>query len=624
MSYCLNIRCPKPVNPDRATFCSACGMRLKLGDRFRAFQPIGVGYSSRTFLASDDSKLVNARCILKEYEQTGDGETWRREIMRLDPILQHPQIPRVYAYFERNGFIYLVQEFISGKSLLQEMQEFGAFDEEKIWASLSELLPVLQFLHQNRVIHRDVKPANLIRRDSGGAAGNLVLVDFGAAKYATHSSLARVGTVIGSAEYVAPEQLLGQATFASDLYSLGVSCIHLLTGLPPFELVNPANGQWVWRSVAGIVSDRLARILDRLLAKNPEERYASVEEVQWDVKTSQSAAAAAALNLKRPPVTAPQLGLSAPPESRPMADDADDAPWYLIQSDRIEVAANAIALSQDWQDAYIGGNDGIVYRWSVDPAPPDPYLKAHRQPIEAVAFAPDGRLATASRDRTVKLWDGQELQLTLEGHQDIVTAIAIDASSQRLYSGSRDGSIHVWDAQSGALLHRLETPEAIETLSLSDLHPFLVCGDAQGTVHIWHTGTHERLRSLAKHGAAVGAVVVADLEPMSIQSDPDRLVVVSSGWDMEIRVRNFNTGGLYRSLRGHRLPVAAIALCKGRQQVATASHDGTIRVWSLTQESCIATLDGQTSPVLAIAFAETGGLVCGRQDGSLEFWQVCS
>jgi serine/threonine protein kinase len=620
MSYCLNIRCPKPVNPDRAAFCSACGMRLKLGDRFWAFQPTGVGNSSRTFLASDHSKLVNTRCIFKEYEQTGDGETWRREIMRLDPILQYPQIPRIYAYFERQGLIYLVQEFISGKSLLQEMQEFGAFDEEKIWALLHELLPVLQFLHQNRVIHRDVKPANLIRRDSGRTAGNLVLVDFGAAKYATRSALARVGTVIGSAEYVAPEQLLGQATFASDLYSLGVTCIHLLTGLPPFDLVNPADGQWIWRSVAGIVSDRLSRILDRLLAKNPEERYASVEEVQWDVKTSQSAAAAAALSLKRRPVTAPQPALTVSPVSGSRGR-TDEVVWNLIQSDRVEVSVNAIALSQNWQDAYVGGNDGMVYRWAIDPASPDPYLKAHQQPIEAIAFAPDGRLATASRDRTIKLWDEQDLQFTLEGHRDIVTAIAFDASGQRLYSGSRDGLVHIWDIPSGSLLHRLEHSAPIETLFLNGDHPFLVCGDAQGAVHIWHTGTRERLRSLARHGAAVGAVVVADLEPMSIQSDPDRLVVVSSGWDMEIRVRNFNTGGLYRSLRGHRLPVAAIALCKGRQQIATASHDGTIRIWSLVHDSCIATLEGRNSPVLAIAFTETGGLVCGRQDGLLELWQ---
>ncbi|MBF2077956.1 MAG: serine/threonine protein kinase [Synechococcales cyanobacterium T60_A2020_003] len=610
MSYCLNIRCPKPANASRATFCTACGRRLKLGDRFRAFQPIGVGYSSRTFLATDESKLANARCIFKEYEQVGDGENLRREIMRLDPILQHPQIPKLYAYFERDGYTYLVQEFISGKSLLQEMQEFGAFDEPKIWAMLNELLPVLQFLHTHRVIHRDVKPANLIRRDAGGQEGALVLVDFGSAKYATHSTLARVGTVIGSAEYVAPEQLLGQATFASDLYSLGVTCIHLLTGLPPFELINSANGQWVWRSVAGMVSDRLARIIDRLLEKSLDKRYESVEELQWDVKAVRAEQSSRQVS----PFTVSEPAISRVPDPAPTIEET----WHCVRSDRVGVAVNAIALSQDWQDGYAAGNDGQVYRWSMDSVPPEPYLKAHSQPIEAIALHADGSLATGSRDRTVKLWNGSELQHTLEGHRDIITAIAFDPSGQTLYSSSRDKGVQVWDLESGSLIHRFEHPSAVETFILNP--PFLVCGDASGSVHLWHSPTRELMRRLAAHQASVSAVVMTSLEPMRVQPDPDRFIVISSGWDMELRVRNFNTGGLHHLLKGHRLPVTAIALRSDGQRIATASHDGTVRLWNPSSPVGIATLSGQ-SPVLAIAFAEGGGLVCGRQDGTLEFWQ---
>ncbi len=103
---------------------------------------------------------------------------------------------------------------------------------------------MLEFIDSKQVIHRDIKPENIIRRKKDN---QLVLVDFGAAKYATMSALGRMGTIIVSGCYVAPEQSVGKATFASDIYSLGVTCIHLLTGVEPFNLFDVTEGEWVWR-----------------------------------------------------------------------------------------------------------------------------------------------------------------------------------------------------------------------------------------------------------------------------------------------------------------------------------------------------------------------------------------
>ena len=120
---------------------------------------------------------------------------------------------------------------------------------------LADLLPVLQFIHERNVIHRDIKPENIIRRRSPSISGSLssatvvgshVLVDFGAAKFVTAAALMETGTRIGSAVYVAPEQVRGKAIFASDIYSLGVTCIHLLTSVSPFELMD-MDGSWIWR-----------------------------------------------------------------------------------------------------------------------------------------------------------------------------------------------------------------------------------------------------------------------------------------------------------------------------------------------------------------------------------------
>jgi serine/threonine protein kinase len=139
---------------------------------------------------------------------------------------------------------------------------------------LQEILPLLQFLHDRQVIHRDIKPANLVQRRGDEP---LMLVDFGTAKHTTQSALAKPGTVLGSAEYAAPEQLVGKAIAPSDLYSLGVTCIQLLTGLAPFDLYS--GNTWIWRSVAPDVSDTLAQVLDKLLQNSASQRYQSAAEV---------------------------------------------------------------------------------------------------------------------------------------------------------------------------------------------------------------------------------------------------------------------------------------------------------------------------------------------------------
>lgn len=154
---------------------------------------------------------------------------------------------------------------------------------------LADLLPILQFIHDRQVIHRDIKPENIIRRrlassSSSLTSGSHVLVDFGAAKYVTPTALMETGTRIGSAVYVAPEQVRGKAIYASDLYSLGVTCIHLMTNISPFELMD-MDGKWIWRNflVNTNFSPVLARILDRLIASAPSQRYQNAQSVLNDL-----------------------------------------------------------------------------------------------------------------------------------------------------------------------------------------------------------------------------------------------------------------------------------------------------------------------------------------------------
>jgi len=203
---------------------------------------------------------------------------FEQEAVRLDDLGKHNQIPELLAHCEQDGRQYLVQEFIDGENLLQELNRLGHFNEAKIKDLLLDLLPVLQFIHIGNVIHRDIKPENIIRRRSDG---KLVLVDFGAAKIVSKTSLAKTGTTIGSAEYTAPEQARGKAIFASDIYSLGVTCIYLLTQISPFDLFSDLEGAWVWRQFlnGSKVNDQLGRILDRMIEQALGRRYQSVTEI---------------------------------------------------------------------------------------------------------------------------------------------------------------------------------------------------------------------------------------------------------------------------------------------------------------------------------------------------------
>jgi serine/threonine protein kinase len=290
---CLNPDCPKPLNPDGANFCHGCGIELisLLRGRYRVMQPLGGGGFGRTYLAEDMDKL-DERCVLKQLAPQVQGswgrqkaiELFEQEARRLQQLGEHPQIPTLYAYFKEGNYLYLVQQFIDGQNLLEELLHLGKLDEEKIRNLLKDLLPIIQLIHEQKVIHRDIKPANLIRRQSDG---RIVLIDFGVAKQITATVMAPGGTTIGSFGYAPIEQMdKGEVYPASDLYSLGATCFHLLTSIHPWELWKKQGYGWIdrWQQhLPEPISKGLERIIDRLLKEDNLQRYQSATAALQDV-----------------------------------------------------------------------------------------------------------------------------------------------------------------------------------------------------------------------------------------------------------------------------------------------------------------------------------------------------
>ena len=290
MSLCLAPDCLSK-NATEAKFCQKCGSKLLLQDRYRAIKIIGQGGFGKTFLARDEAKPSQPYCVIKqslpdsqepEYLEKA-SKLFRREAQRLDELGAHSQIPELLSYCNHEGRQYLVQEYIDGKNLAEELALNGVFNEQEIRAFLLDILSILQFIHAKQVIHRDIKPENIIRRLRDN---KLVLVDFGASKEFNQTVMGYTSCIVGTAQYAAPEQLRGESRFSSDLYSLGVTCLHLLTNINPFDLFSTAENDWVWREYLAAnnpISDELGKVLDKLVQQAIKKRYQSVEEVLADL-----------------------------------------------------------------------------------------------------------------------------------------------------------------------------------------------------------------------------------------------------------------------------------------------------------------------------------------------------
>jgi serine/threonine protein kinase len=355
MSQCLNPDCLHQ-NPSLTKFCQRCGNKLLLGDRYRAVKYISEGGFGRTFKAVDEHRL-DTICVIKQFLPQLQGsaaiqkatELFKQEAVRLRDLGKHPQIPDLLAFFEQDKRFYLVQEFIDGEDLLKELQQQGKFSEKQIKQLLTELLPILDFVHKQKVIHRDIKPDNIIRNSHG----SLVLIDFGVAKELSGSVLTRVGTVTGTPGYAAPEQMQGHVFPASDLYSLGVTCIRLLTGCLleekngtlADELFDPMQMEWVWRNKALSISNDLGKVLDKMLLFPVGARYLSATQVLQ------------ALN----PVSVSPTQISAKPQAKPFQSSPVASNQISANQAIPKQAASEIMLKQVANEVQLVSAVGMDY-----------------------------------------------------------------------------------------------------------------------------------------------------------------------------------------------------------------------------------------------------------------------
>lgn len=266
-----------------------CGTKQRFRDRYEILKILGRGGFGVTFLARDVGLPGEPLCVIKQLcPKVSDAgalhrakQRFEQEAKTLAKLGSHAQIPMLIDYFELEGEFFLVQEFVRGFTLAKEIRRNGPFSETAVKQFLWEFLPLLQYIHDRRVIHRDIKPTNIIRCKDDG---RLVLIDFGAVKETIslldESSVKQSSTqFVGTVGFAPPEQLASRPIYASDIYALGITCLYLLSGQSPLEFdYEFTTGEVRWRNLIQ-VGDVLANVLNRMLRVNPQDRFKSAQEV---------------------------------------------------------------------------------------------------------------------------------------------------------------------------------------------------------------------------------------------------------------------------------------------------------------------------------------------------------
>jgi WD40 repeat protein len=671
MIYCLNPDCKQPINMATSKSCESCGLPLveTLRGRYRIVRTLGQGGFGKTFLAVDEDRL-KARCVIKQFSPQLKNpkslakavQLFEQEAIRLNELGEHPHIPSLMAYFEQDGRLYLVQQFIEGATLAQELSRQGCFNEQKVREVLAGLLPILKFVHDRNIIHRDITPANIIRRKLDN---RLILLDFGIAKVLEEvdSAAGMPGTKIGTEGYAPIEQIRsGRAFPASDLYSLGATCLYLMTHTKPDDLYDPIQGNWRWRSKLaenGVrFSEGMGRILDRLLKDLVMERYQKADEVMQDLR----------LLLSRPTATtiAPQsIPLIPATTSPPVAGTEDNSAFPFSHDETNSEEGTGVGNNSNLEFVADVGTSDIVtdfpestplpiahattHRTSRPLQPLDSHLqssspprnsapsgervsgemvdlygcistlKGHSSWVFALAASPNGQtLVSGGLDDRIIVWDllSGDRDKVLEGHSKPINGLAITPDGKTVISCSDDISIKFWQLSTGYLERSLSVhTRDINTIAVSPDGQFLISGAEDRTVCAWHLASGALLRSYPDVGGMV----------RSVGMSANAQLVACGGLDNKVRVWNFNTTKLLYEFNGHNNSVLSVALTEAGRHIVSGSKDRSIKVWNTQTGELVRTLLGHSDAVNAVAITHDGRyLISGSSDKTIRIWHFAS
>lgn len=551
-----------------------------IANRYRIERVLARGGFGQTYLASDTQSFGD-HCVVKEFlfhssdefTTQKSHEIFSREAKVLHKM-NHRQIPKFLAFPEKNGKLFIVQEYIEGKTyaaLLRERQEQGRlFSEAEVIQWLKDLLLVLDYIHNQGIIHRDISPDNIMQPDD--QSRRPMLIDFGSVNSTDRPGSADEDWSVEKPGYSPKEQIqLGEYYPSTDLYSLAVTAIVLMTGQRPDFLRDEESLEWQWRFYVTDVNDWFAQILDKMLAEKPEDRYQSAQAV---------------LNALRSP----------PRNTQPLT-------WKCITNFRCHgEGVSCVAFSSDGQTLASLGYDRIrnqkvttVKTWnlSTEKQLSCPPLDSS---YNSVTFSSDGQLL-ASKSISGKIvirTVPETLCYRLMGHSDGVSCVAFSPDRQTFVSVGQNGTIKLWELKTGQLLD-IYPPHsramAIRAVAISSDRQTLVIVTLENKITIWNLVTGqlfplalspqqnqskgnwiERLLPIRQRNPQVNTIAISS----------DGKFLASGSDDQKVRLWSLKRRKHLRTLSGHVSEVTAVAFSWDDQSIASCSRNGEVRIWRLT------------------------------------------
>jgi serine/threonine protein kinase len=620
--------------------------RLAQFDVMRILGRGGMGVVLEAF----DSRLQRHVAVKVLDPELADDEVARQRFCRearAAASVTHENVVAVHQV-EKSGdaaLPYLVMQLIGGESLEQRLQREKKLPTHEIVRIGMEAARGLAAAHAQGLIHRDIKPGNILLESP---TGRVKLTDFGLARVADDVKLTRTGFVSGTPMYMSPEQTLGEdADARSDLFSLGAILYEMAAGQPPFagnsalailKQISEAKHKPL-REVAPETPEWLATMVDELLAKKPADRYQSAQDLAevfeylWvhQKASSEELPAVCQVELaqrkRRNQLIAVGIGTallavgllvgmffanrgtpSAAPAEKSSADPISvlSANAGTVWSEAFDPRSNSLAMAVE---------DGSVRLWDLPTKSVKSTLQAHRGIIWATQYAPDGSfLATGGDDGLLKLWRrGETEPFRTYQHPNAIRGLALSRDGQRLYAGDRQGGLHVWSVGSNEPLAEAQQPGAIYAVALSPDGATLASAGSDKAIRLFDAATLKQKLPLEGQAGQVNG--------LAFNHDGSRLA--SAGWDQTVRIWNTGSGLLEKSWKSHGGDIWTIAYSPDGTRLATGGIDGAVRTWNPETGDALAAYLGHKVAVHSLAFNAEGTLLAsGGRDGAVRVWPI--